>query len=166
MIFERSWRTNLKYDFDFSIIKTVDLNNFPDLDNPIRQEIVLNFQSILGKQKPFRVIATLPRSGFTIGQCALISVEIKNPTNYLVLNLKTALMKNVIYQCSAPSTEQLVEVSKVREILCGRPFMKGNLKYEINFVIPETELSSDSSFCRVLNVTYHLRVKIVVWFDF
>lgn len=140
----------------------MDLNNFPELINPIRQEVVLHFQSILGKQKPFRVIAKIPRSGFLVGQCALVTVEIKNPTNYLVLLIKTALMKNVNYQCNEPSTEQLIEVSKVREIPCGRPFMKGNLKYEINFVIPETGPSSDSNFCRVLNVTYDLRVKVVV----
>lgn len=162
VIVERPWKTNLKYDFDFKVFRPVDLNVYPQLKDLLRQELSVNFGSILGTVNPFIVAVSIPRTAFIARQCALLTIEARNPTNYRVLNLKTSLLKNVIYQSDTPSTENKVESTKIHEITFGKPFAKGTLKYEVNFVIPETELSSDSTYCRVLNISYDLRIKVMV----
>lgn len=162
MVLQRAWKTSLKYEFPFKIFRPIDLNFYPQLINSYNQELRLQFANLLGNSAPFIVIASISRTGFLVNQCALTTLEVRNATNYRVLSMKIALMKNVIYQSDKPSTENKVETHKIHELSFGKPFTKQSLKYEVNFVIPETELSSDSSYCRVLNISYDIRIKVMV----
>lgn len=162
VIIVRSWKTNVVCTTDFKVIRPIDLSLYPELKDPHKQELKIQLASILGSFEPLLIIATLPRQTYIAKQCALMTIEVRNPTTYRVLHLKAALVKNVIYQSDTPSTETKVESSKIHELTFGKPFSKGRLKFEVNFVIPETEISSDSIYCRVLNINYDLRIKVMV----
>lgn len=102
VIFERQFKFDLKFPFEFTVTRPLDLNLFPNLEISVEQEIIENFCYMICGQKSVIFTASLSKSGFVPGDNFKVLVNLDNQTNIKIQHVLVSLVKYIEYRSQRP----------------------------------------------------------------
>jgi hypothetical protein len=143
----------------FTVIKQLDLNyENPTLSIPLKMEFSKTFYCWCCKTKPVFVAASIPVAGYVPGQTINVSIDINNESSVDFEDVKISLKKYIRYNSQVPTMKTLEEILTETEIRHGQMQKKSKKNFIQPLVIPPVP-PTNTSYCRVLNVTYEVHVK-------
>lgn len=170
-ILDVPWRFDKKFKIPFTIERSDDLNEFPELKDPSKVEEIKRFRCLFCRSGPLIVTVTLPCSGFVPGQRIPVTVsynnnsdiEVKKTRIYLKRIIKfTALCQTIktfrMNHCS-PTSASVFE-SKVIVEASEDGVMEGDGKnFTRELLLPQEMLKTNSRFSKIIEVSYELKVE-------
>jgi hypothetical protein len=92
------WRFDKEFKVQFTVVRKDDLNQFPELRIPCKNEQMKRFCCLFCESDPLMVTVTIPCGGFTPGSTIPIMIEYMNKSNVQVertkINLKRIIKFN------------------------------------------------------------------------
>lgn len=89
------WRFDKEYKLPFHVVRNDDLNAFPDLKIPFRNEQLKTFCCLFCKSEPLIITVTIPCGGFTPGSSIPITIEYINKSDVEIDSTKINLKRTV-----------------------------------------------------------------------
>ena len=155
----RPSKEDLTYKVGFTVLKQQDLNTeSPTLRLPVKKEVTKSFFMGLLKNNDMSMNVTIPISGFVAGQTLSLAVEIDNPSNVEVAEIKVSLKKKIRYNSQVPTIGTKEEEESVRSDRYPGVPKKDKRHLIMNFQIPAVPPSS-MNYCRIIEVFYEIKVK-------
>ncbi len=159
LIFDRPFKLGLKYPFDFTVVRPLNLNGF--LKIPVKQEVTKNYFWMTCGRKPIVMTADLPRSGFLVGDKVTISINLHNSTRIKIQKLEVNLIKFGEYRSQRPrKSTKLVEHCEYMEIV--EIPNDGSNPPEISMTIPQCTPSSEIDQVGIIKISYKIQIKAKV----
>lgn len=157
IIVERSWKKNSQFDFPFTVISPLNLNDNGGFSrNPMKEELTKNFKLDFTSE-PLYLSASIPFCGYVPGQTIDISIQVNNQSRTRVKEIKVSLKKIISLNSQKPrrkTYEMIVSEAKVSTDSVPVLSMKN---FEEQLLVPS--LPPDILNCDVIQVQYELRVK-------
>lgn len=88
---ERSWKFNQKFKRRFTVLKHLDLNQFPDLQRPLKVDDKKDFTWSMFTKGPINLSAAIPLGGFVPGQALPFTIFVDNPSKVDVTSIEIKL---------------------------------------------------------------------------
>lgn len=155
----RPSKQDLTYKVGFTVLKQQDLNNeSPTLRLPVKKEITKSFFMGLLKNNDLTMNAIIPISGYVAGQTLSVAVEIDNPSNVAVEEIKVSLRKKIRYNSQVPTIGTKEEEETVRSDRYPGVPKKDKKNLILNFQIPAVPPCTMHD-CRIIEVFYEIKVK-------
>lgn len=162
VVFDRPWKFDLDFKFEFTVIRPLDLNLDPQLRIPLQQEEIKTFCCIFCASEPVILTASIPKTGFVVGQVIPVKVTVNNPTSNEIDHIEIKIIKCVAFTSQTPHHKTRHEEFLVREMFHGGSFHSCKKEYNIDMEVPFTVTSTCNPLVTVLNVSYMLKVKAKV----
>lgn len=164
VVFDRPWQGDLNFTYDFTVIKPLDFNMDPQLRMPAQQEEVKTFCCCFCASKPVMLSASIPQSGFVVGQPVTIKVSVNNPTNTEINHIEIYVVKQITYNSQTPYHKSKYEEVQLHRINHGSVIKNCQKEYMIDLTIPFTTSSTGNtqSLVTVIDIAYKLIVKAQV----
>jgi hypothetical protein len=161
LVFDRPFQLDLRYSFGFMVMRSLDLNEVPELQLPVQQEVVKNYRSIC-RSKPIVLTAVLPMSGFLAGDNTMISINLNNPTRIKIPHIEVNLVKMIEYRSLRPTKKTKLENICVHQEIVEETVKNGLTSHEMEFPIPQCVASSEIDPDRIIKISYKIQVKAKV----
>ncbi|CAG9804950.1 unnamed protein product [Chironomus riparius] len=159
VILDRPFKFDLTYKTAFTIIKQLDLNyENPSLTIPLKMDTSKTYCCWFCKTKPLHLSASIPQSGFVPGQMVNVYVEVRNDSRFDVLDVVVALMKVIKYNSQVPKLKTKEETLTETLVRYGEIKKESRKVFNQQLIIPPVP-PSNSSYCRLLNVSYEVEVR-------
>lgn len=159
VVFDRIWKQNLVFSYEFTVIRPIDLNIKPILEVPKHQEEYIDFCCLWCSSKPIKFSANLPISGFVVGQTVAAKVIVENPSNVEIYQINTYLMKTITYRSHIPYEKSRSETTVIYKMYTEKSCKNGKHEYDIQFKIPNIPHSTDNIYIKILNINYEVKIK-------
>lgn len=166
--YEAKVHMNIPWDFDeterttFYIIPRYDLNEFPHLQEPVREASRKTFGCCCWESDPLHIYNILPRSGFVPGDRVPYSLEFNNDSDVSIDGATVKLVEKIVYHAHSPRSD-----TRHHERTLWRHEFSGNNR---NFVaamqnkVYSTDIYFDPSWnfkffngCGIITVEYYLK---------
>lgn len=151
--------------FPITVIRYEDLNNFPLLKYPKREETIKTycwFWMCCLESSPLLLKASIKFSGFCPGQKVPITLEINNQSHVNVKCTKITLKGLHTFHFGYPSAAIHVEKYRLDYKLAMGCQARKSIKLEEFLRIPEMLNPSNDATCRVFQITYVIKVAAIV----
>lgn len=89
------WRFDKEFKLQFTVVRKDNLNDFPDLKFPCRNEQIRTFCSFFCRALQLTVTVTIPCGGFVPGQTIPITIEYINRSKVRVVRTKINLIRTI-----------------------------------------------------------------------
>lgn len=163
VVFARPWSTDLNYDFEFKVIQPIDLSADSECKLPCQEEEIKNFCCLFCASENVVFSASLPKTGYIVGETIPIKAIVNNPSSVDILNLLVTFIKKTTYHSQTPQEHFKEEQHVLHKIASGESIKNGKREYEISFVVPQTVASTNHEDTnRVIEIDYELQVKAKV----
>lgn len=161
-ILDIPWRFDKEVKVPFTVMRHDNLNDFPELRIPLKQDEVKTFCCLFCQSGPCVISVTLPHGGYAAGQMLPIRIEYANRSNTEIERTHVKLKRTFSYTSSTPETKTKSDTEKITEIT-----IEGCRKGQTNIIdcvatIPGVMINSNARFCRVVQVSYYLEIEGVV----
>lgn len=154
---ERPWKFDIKFNFAFTVIKSLDLNyESPALRSPLRNEISKTFFLGFGSKILF-IQAEIPISGFVSGQSVMIAIKINNETNVDVEEIKVCLKQIILYNSQTPRRKTRERIETAAEVRHAGIAAKSKGFVNSQLTIPPIP-PTNVAFCRILQISYIINI--------
>lgn len=97
-VLEETWGVNINSKQQFSVVRSDDLNDHPDLKLPVTDEEMRTFCCLFCESEPLIVTLALPCTGFTAGQDIPITISYVNKSDVKVESTIIYLNRYVQYR--------------------------------------------------------------------
>ncbi|KAL7040025.1 hypothetical protein ACKWTF_000222 [Chironomus riparius] len=156
------WHFNKESKVPFFIIPYLDLNFYQHLKAPRSIEAFKNIQTVFCKSGRLQMTVHLPYSGFAIGQKVPIKIDYENKSNVDVSSTKMILRRIVSYHAQTPHPSVKVDAEDL--IVTNTVGVKAgdSTSCESIFEIPIVILCTNEKSCRVLSITYAMKIEAVL----
>lgn len=108
--------------------------------------------------KPLHLSASIPQSGYVPGQQVNVSVEVRNDSRFDIIDVVVSLLKIVKYNSQIPKLKTKEEIITELDIKYGIIRKESRKVFNQQLTIPPVP-PSNSSYCRLLNVSYEVEVR-------
>lgn len=161
-ILDIPWRFDKEVKVPFTVMRHDNLNDFPELRIPLRQEEIKTFCCLFCQSGPCAITVTIPYGGFAAGQAIPMRIEYANRSNIDIERTYVKLKRTFSFTSSTPETKTRTSIDKIFEIA-----LEGARKSQTNIIdcritIPPNLVNSNSRFCRVVQVSYNIEVESCV----
>lgn len=162
VVLDVPWRFDREIVSPFSVLRRDNPNDFPELKIPLRQDEAHDFCCFFCSTGKCLITVTIPCEGFSAGKSIPIKVEYANESNIDIERTLVKLLRTVQYICSTPYTETKKEYDKMVEISVEGCKTLQNKSLNFSLEIPENVFGSNVRYCKIIQVSYSLRVESVV----
>jgi len=154
------WDVDKEFEIPITVRRKDDLNLEPELKIPINCEESKTFCCLFCKTSPLMMTVIIPYSGFAPGQNIHITIFYNNKSYVEVSNTILTLNRHIKYTSQTPSRKTYVDSSKlVKMCIEEGVYASGSNKFERDLKIPEDLISSNSNYCKTIQVCYELQVE-------
>lgn len=154
------WAFDKEFSLQFTLVRRYDLNVEPALRIPSKVEELKRFCCLFCESEPFLVTVTIPYSGFIPGQVIPIEISYNNKSQIDIDTTKIAIVRNIRYTSDRPYKIK-VEPEEVIKTQYGGVGRGDEKTYNTEITLPLALLSSSAKICRVIQVSYELKVEAV-----
>lgn len=156
------WRFDKETKVPFTLMRHDDLNEYPELRIPLRQEEIKTFCCLFCQSGPCAITVTVPYGGYAAGQALPLRIEYVNRSNISIERTYLKLKRNFNFTSSTPETKTRTDTTKIFEVYVeGAPKGQTNV-IDCTVTIPHSIVNSNSRFCRVVQVSYFIELESVV----
>jgi hypothetical protein len=153
------WRFDKEVKMPFTVMRHDNLNEYPELRYPLKQEEVKTFCCLFCQSGPCVITVTIPCGGYAAGQTIPMKIEYANRSNNEIEKTYVRLMRTFSYTSSSPETKTKTDTEKMTETR-----VEGARKGQTNIIncilgVPPTMINSNSKFCRVFQVSYYIEIE-------
>jgi hypothetical protein len=149
----------LTYKTAFTVIKQLDLNyENPTLTIPLKMDISKTYCCWICKTKPLLLSASIPQSGYVPGEQVIVFVEVRNDSRFDVIDVVVSLIKIVKYNSQIPKSKTKEEILIEKEVRYGLIKKESRKTFHQRLIVPPVP-PSNSSYCRLLNVSYEVEIR-------
>lgn len=162
--FENPWKSDLEFKSDFVVIHPIDFNFDPPAKIPVQQEEIKQYCCLFCVSDPVVLTATIPQSGYVVGEKIPIKITINNPSNVKISQVELKLKKHIRYKSQQKKTKsEEVELCKMCH---GSTFSRDKREYNIKMEVPFAVPTIDNPLVTVFNIHYELTIKAKVILSF
>ena len=143
----------------FSVVGIKDLNQLPQLQNPVEVSKDKTFGVLFWKSKPLTANVSINKQAFVSGENILLSGAIDNQSDVKIKECGVKLIKQTEYR--ATTGKKRSDTESVYK--CPQPAIEKETKTDwsnVSVFVPCLP-PSDLDGCQIINTKYHLLVRIV-----
>ena len=143
----------------FSVVGIKDLNQVPQLQNPVEVSKDKTFRVLFWKSKPLTANLSINKQAFVSGENILVSGAIDNQSDVVIIECGVKLIKQTEY-LAATGMKRIVTDTVYK---CRQPAIEKETKTDwsnVSVFVPCLP-PSDLDGCQIINTKYHLLVRIV-----
>lgn len=156
------WRFDKEIKVPFTVIRHDNLNDYPELKIPMKQEEIKTFCCLFCASDPCIITVSIPHGGFAAGQVIPVKIEYANKSNSDVIRTRIKLKRTFSFTSSTPEHKTRSDTDKMVEIYDAGVKGGESKVIECLLEIPGIMVSSNSRFCRVVQISYFLEVECEV----
>ena len=148
-----------KFFLPFSVVGIKDLNQLPQLQNPVEVNKVKTFGVLFWKSKPLTANLSINKQAFVSGENILVSGAIDNQSDVKIKECGVKLIKQTEYHASTGKKRSDIETVHK----CTQPAIEKETKADwsnVSVFVPCLP-PSDLDGCQIINTKYHLLVRII-----
>lgn len=157
IIVERSWKKNSKFEFPFTVISPLNLNDNGGFSrNPMKEELTKSFKLDFNSE-PLYISASIPFCGYVPGQTIDIKIQVNNQSKTHVKEVKVSLKKIVSLNGQKPRRKTFELIFSEAKVSTDSVPVSTMKHFEKQLLVPS--LPPNILNCEVIQVQYELRVK-------
>lgn len=162
VIFDIPWSFNKEFKKSFTVVRNDNLNDSSELKIPLQQKESRELNILPFQSSPCVFKITIPHRGYAAGQKIPIKIECNNTSKKTISETKIRFTRTFKYTSFTPRTKTKSKTEKLVEVR-ARGFKEGESKaIESSLKIPFNLPSSNSLYCRVIQISYSLEVEFVI----
>lgn len=162
VVLDIPWKLDKETKKNFIVFRNDNLNHYPELTVPLRQEDIRTFHSFSLKSGSCGFKIKIPHRGYGSGQAIPIKIECNNLSQTDITQTKIMFKRIIAFTSFVPEVKKKSKIEILAEIIVAG-VRKGNAKnIDCALRTPPNLLNSNSLYCRVVNVSYSLEIEFIV----
>lgn len=153
------WRFDKEYRVQFTVVRNDDLNEYPQLQMPCRQEEFAKFCCLFCQSDPMIMTVTIPYSGFTPGQVIPVTINFDNKSSIKVDRTKVNFKRFIRYNSHTPQHQTKTDIDKMVEAYASGVESGDTKNFTVELQVPQITMNSNDRFCNIVQITYELKVE-------
>lgn len=133
----------------------------PDLKVPVKNEEIKTFCCFFCSSDPCIVVFKLPFTGYVPGQIIEFEIDFNNNSDIEITETRVTLRKTIKYESDMPEPNAKYEIQDLVKVTAPRIGGKVKSVHDGQLQIPYHIDMSNSHCCRVVQISYELRVEAV-----
>jgi len=161
---EIPWGFDAKETYTFDVLPHMDLNEFPELLNPVKAEAAKTFGCCCWESDPLQVFNVLPKRGYAPGEPVLCSLEMKNNSDVKISSAEVALYEKVSYIARTPHSKTRTDKRRLWAHVFSEEAVLPlqNKIFSTQFILdPAMGLKTFGS-CGIITVEYYIKSDAIV----
>lgn len=162
VVLEVPWGFNKDVKKPFTVMRFDNLNDHPDLRVPLEQKNSRVFYTFRCQSGRCNFIVSIPHRGFSAGQAIPIKIECENNSQTDINQIQFKLTRTFTFTSITPIVKSKTKTEKLVQMHVAG--VKNNQTKEIksSLKIPSNIPNSNSQLCRVVQVSYTLKIVCIV----
>ncbi|XP_076126215.1 arrestin domain-containing protein 1-like [Alosa pseudoharengus] len=144
-----------KAEKPFFILKPLDLNNVPDIQDISSSSVTKDFTYMLVKNGTIVLKATSDLRGYTPGQIIKLETEIENKSGKSTSTLVASLIQKVTYKTKRP----IHDLRTIAEVEGSGVKANKEAKWKEQIIVPPLP-QSPLQGCELINIDYYIQVSL------
>jgi Arrestin (or S-antigen), C-terminal domain/Arrestin (or S-antigen), N-terminal domain len=145
----------------FTVVSHDDLNLDPALKIPCHCEEIKRFCCCFCLSDPLIMTVTLSKTGFVPGEVIPVKIVFKNTSSTDIDATRMSLSRHIRYNSNTPRSKTKHEHEKLIQSQFGGCKRGQQKPYQCNLTLPSTLLKSNAKICRVVQVSYEVKIEAV-----
>jgi Arrestin (or S-antigen), N-terminal domain/Arrestin (or S-antigen), C-terminal domain len=154
------WGFDKEFNLQLTIIRHDDLNLNPALKMPSYSERIQSFGCCLFcNSAPVMMSVVLPYSGFVPGQVVPVTITYKNRSTTDINSTRLSLIRHTRFNSHTPEYKTRFDSEKMVKYQAGGCRRGEEQIINCELTLPMTMLKSNSTFCRVVQISYEVIIE-------
>lgn len=161
VVLDIPWQFDKESKVPLIIIPYVDLNFYQHLRIPQNFEMCKNTCSLFCETGRLQMTIHVPYTGFAIGQKVPVKFSYINRSNCDVLRTKMTLTRITSYNAQTPHPKTKTKEEDMFVAITDGVKNGETISFDSIFEIPKVMLCTNDNFCRVVTITYVMKIEAV-----
>jgi hypothetical protein len=159
-ILDVPWFFDEKFKLSFNVVRIEDLNLYPELRMGQKLEEIKTFCCMCFASEPLLISATIPRSGFALGEIIPIRIEYNNQSDVDVLKTIIKLKRTISFISYQPHSKTKSDDEAVVEVSARGANRCSKTEIDAALTVPAILQPSNGKYCNVIRIEYYLKLEV------